>query len=229
MLAHKKLLTLACVPVLALAVASAAFAAPTAADTSSTTRVVPIGAARDLPAGTTVTVEGSATVPSGLFASSFGDEGFAIQDASGGIYVSIADNLGIKLQQRVRVTGQVQDSSGLIVLVPAADADVTVLGHGFKVRQQWERTGNVGPANQGRLIFVVGFVTQPVEPDPPFGQKIFLNDGSGELRVFINTSTGIDVSSVTQGQFLSISGFSSAFDTPELDPRFQIDVRAPAH
>ncbi len=188
---------------------------------------LPIGAARKLPAGTVVTVMGSVTVPSGTFSSSFGDEGFAIQDATGGIYVSVADNLDIKLQQRVEVTGVLTESSGLLTVVPAADSDVTVLGRGFKVRPHWERTGNVGPANQGLLVFVVGIITGPIEPDPPFGSKFNVTDGSGLIRIFINTSSGIDISTLAPGQLLSVTGFSSAFDTPEIDPRFQSDLHQP--
>jgi hypothetical protein len=222
-----RVLTVAALLMLVLPAAAlpAAMAPPPLAD--STSHVVPIGAARLLPAGTTVTVVGSVSVPSGLFASSFGDEGFAIQDATGGIYVSIADNLHLGLQQRVQVTGQLVESSGLLTLVPAADDDVTALGRGFRVRSQWERTGNVGPANQGRLVFVVGIITQPIVPDPPFGNKIFVNDGSGELRVYVNATTGIDLSGLAQGQLLSATGLSSAFDTPELDVRFQSDLRQP--
>jgi hypothetical protein len=55
----------------------------------------PIVAARDLPLGTTVTIEGRVTVPSGLFASaSLQDKGFAIQDVTGGIAASIAERHG---------------------------------------------------------------------------------------------------------------------------------------
>src|SRR5262245_51318562 len=88
----------------------------------------PIGFARTLPLGTVVTVEGSVTTPSGDFASSFFDEGFAVQDRTGGIFVSMADNLGLQVRQRARVTGALADSGGLLILVPASDSDVTVRG-----------------------------------------------------------------------------------------------------
>jgi hypothetical protein len=211
-----------------LSTAAALLPTPTSAAAAATERrTLPIGAARALHLGTVVSVMGSVTVPSGVFSSSFGDEGFAIQDSTGGIYVSVADDLGLKLQQRVEVTGVLTESSGLLTLVPAADSDVTALGRGFKVRPHWERTGNVGPANQGLLVFVVGVITQPIEPDPPFGSKIMLSDGSGPIRIFINTSSGIDLSGLAPGQLLSVTGFSSAFDTPEIDPRFQTDLRQP--
>lgn len=210
---------------LALAAAPAAAATAVAADHA---QPIDIGAARNLPLGTVVTVEGSVTVPSGDFSSSSFDEGFAIQDRTGGIYVSVATNLGLTVRERVLVTGQLVDSFGLLTLVPAADSDVHVRnGHGRRVQPRWVLTGNVGPANQGLIVHVVGTITQPVEPDPPFGSKIFVDDGSGPIRVFVNTSSGIDVSGLAQGQTLAVTGFSSAFNDPEIDPRFQSDLRQP--
>ncbi|HYL06769.1 MAG TPA: hypothetical protein VE075_12060 [Thermoanaerobaculia bacterium] len=188
---------------------------------------IAIGDARAMPLGTVVTVEGTVTVDSGAFSSSSFDEGFAIQDHTGGIYVSVATDLGLDVPQRVLVTGQLVDSFGLLTLVPAADSGVEVEGHGRRVKPLWVRTGSVGPANQGLIVRVVGVITQPVEPDPPFGNKVFVDDGSGPIRVFVNTSTGIDVSGLAQGQLLSVVGFSSAFNDPEIDPRFQSDLTRP--
>jgi len=212
-----------------LAVLGLALAAMPALAAAHDPHPIDIGAARQLPLGTVVTVEGSVTVPSGDFSSSSFDEGFAIQDHTGGIYVSVATNLGFTVRQRVLVTGQLVDSFGLLTLVPASDSDVEERGHGQRVRPLWVRTGSVGAANQGRIVRVVGVITQPVEPDPPFGNKVFVDDGSGPIRVFVNSSTGIDVSSLAQGQLLSVVGFSSAFNDPEIDPRFQSDLREPAN
>jgi len=59
---------------------------------------IDIAAARALPLGTVVTVEGSVTVPSGDFSSSTFDEGFAIQDDTAGIFVSIAADLDLAVR-----------------------------------------------------------------------------------------------------------------------------------
>jgi hypothetical protein len=191
-------------------------------------RPIEIGAARALPLGTVVTVEGSVTVPSGLFSSGGTlDQGFAIQDRTGGIYVSVATNLDLTLRQRVQVTGQLAASNGLLILVPASTGEVEVQGRGRRVEPLWVRTGRVGAPNQGLLVRVVGVITQPVMPDPPFGSQVLVDDGSGPIRIFVNTSTGIDVSGLAPGQLLSVTGFSSEFDTPEIDPRFQSDLRQP--
>jgi len=191
-------------------------------------RPMDIGAARALPLGTVVTVEGSVTVPSGLFSSGGTlDQGFAIQDRTGGIYVSVATNLGLTLRQRALVTGQLAQVNGFLILVPASTGDVEVRGRGPAVRPLWLHTGSVGPANQGLLVRVVGTITQPLAPDPPFGTQVVVDDGSGPLRIFVNTSTGIDLSGLAPGQLLSVTGLSDEFDTPEIDPRFQSDLRQP--
>ena len=50
-------------------------------------KTIPIAEARSLPLGTIVTIDGVVTVPSGAFSSSTFDQGFAIQDRTGGMSV----------------------------------------------------------------------------------------------------------------------------------------------
>jgi hypothetical protein len=210
----------------ALLVTLVAGAAPASA---APPHVVSIATARGLAVGTTVTVEGTVTVASGTFASSFFDEGFAIQDLTGGIYISTADNLGLHQRDRARVTGVVQNFSGLLVLVPASDSGVVAHGRGLPVLTTPVRTGQVGPANQGKIVTILGRVTAAVEPDPPFGSKLSVDDGSGPIRVFLNSSTNIDPTDFAAGDLVLVTGFSSAFETPELDPRAASDLLILAH
>jgi hypothetical protein len=186
---------------------------------------VSIAAARHLPLGTTVTVQGSVTVPSGTFASSFFDEGFAIQDPTAGIYVSMADNLGLRLRQEARVTGTLMDSGGLLILVPNSDSDVTVEGRGAVVLPRFVRTGDIGEATEGLIVVVAGRITSLAD-DEPFGQKVFINDGSGQIRIFINNGANIDVTHLHVGQPVVVTGFSGQFEDYEIDPRFPSDFLA---
>src|SRR5262249_59829233 len=83
-------------------------------------RTIAIAEARSLPLGTVVTIDGSVTVPSGACASSAAplDQGFAIQDRTGGIFVSVDEDLGFAPRRQVRVTGQLADDGfGLLVLI----------------------------------------------------------------------------------------------------------------
>ena len=192
----------------------------------ATVKTISIAEARSLPLGTEVTIDGSVTVPSGAFSSSTFDQGFAIQDRTGGIYVSVPDNLGFALRQQVRVTGTLADTvlPGLLVLVDVTE--VKAVPSGPKEQPLPVATGAVGEATEGKLITITGTITQPIVNDLPFGFIIFMNDGSGEVHAFVCASTGIDVSGLSPGQTVEITGFSGQFaDSFEVDPRTQSDIR----
>lgn len=199
---------------------------PTVSAQPAEPKTISIAEARSLPLGTVVTIDGSVTVPSGAFSSSTFDQGFAIQDRTGGIYVSTPDNLGFTLRQQVRVTGKLADTvlPGLLVLVDVTD--VKAHGTGPKVAPVSVATGDVGEDTEGSLVRITGTITQPIINDLPFGFIIFMNDGSGEIHVFVCASTGIDVSGLSPGQTIEVTGFSGEFaGSFEVDPRIQSDIK----
>jgi uncharacterized protein YdeI (BOF family) len=202
-------------------------AAPDAVHSAPPTpKTISIAEARSLPLGTVVTIDGSVTVPSGAFSSSTFDQGFAIQDRTGGIYVSTPDNLGLAPRRRVRVTGVLADTvlPGLLVLIDVTD--IKPKGSGPKVQALPVATGDVGEATEGKLVTITGTITQPIIEDPPFGFIIFIDGGSGEVHSFVAASTGIDVSGLSPGQLIEVTGFSGQFAGDfEVDPRFQSDIR----
>ena len=200
-----------------------------AAQAAPRPHIISIDAARHLPLGTVVTVAGLASTPSGVFESSFFDKGFGMQDQTGGIFVSLQVNLGVLPRRQVVVTGVLKDSSGLLVVAPASPADVTLAGVGAPVVPLWVTTGAIGEATEGRLVLVIGRISTAPSSDLPFGYKFAVDDGSGPVQIFINTQTGIDVSHLAEGQLVSVTGFSSQFETHyEIDPRRPTDISGPA-
>ena len=189
-------------------------------------KTITIAEARNLPLGTIVTIDGAITVPSGAFNSSTFDQGFAIQDRTGGIYVSVPDNNGFTFRQQVRVTGKLADTvlPGLLVLVDVTE--IKAHGSGPKVQPLPVATGDVGENTEGQIVRITGTITQPIVNDLPFGFIIFINDGSGEVHSFVSASTGIDVSGLSPGQTIEVTGFSGEFaGSFEVDPRTQADIR----
>lgn len=210
----------------ALLVAAAAQKANRAPPPRAAPEVVSIGKARALSVGAPVTVEGYVTVASGAFKSGTHDEGFAIQDASGGFYVRSLANLGLRVGQRVRVSGLLADSFGQLDLDPIEARNVRVIGRGVKVRAEAVPTGRVGETTEGRLVQVSGRITKPVAGDPPYGYRVFLDDGSGEIQAFVYASTNIDVSDLKPGRRILATGFSAQYnDHYEVIPRFPSDIR----
>lgn len=205
-------------PLLALAFASSATAA-----------TLSIADARQEPLGTVVTVVGSVTVPSGAFASSTFDQGFAIEDDTAGIYVSVADNPGLNFHRRVQVTGVLDDDGfGLLVLRPAGAADIQRLGGASRIEAESVATGGVGEATEGLLVEVAGIVTRGPTDDLPFGYSVFVDDGSGETQIFIPASTGVNpfaIPWIQPGASIRARGFSSEFLSQyEVLPRFRGDL-----
>jgi DNA/RNA endonuclease YhcR with UshA esterase domain len=186
---------------------------------------ISIAAARALPLGSRVTVEGAVSTPSGAFASSFFDAGFGMEDERAGIYVSLATDLHLVPGQRVRVTGVLADSYGLLVLLPDDAGAVEQRGHERPVEARRVATGRVGESTEGLLVAVTARITKAPVRDDDFGFKLFVDDGSGELQVFVNLETGIDVSALALGEEVKITGFSSQFEADyEIDPRSPQDL-----
>lgn len=189
-------------------------------------KVVSIREARRRALGTIVSVEGSVSVPSGTFKSSVADEGFAIEDESGGIYVRMRVNLGLSVEERVRVVGQLVENNGRLAIAPESVEAVRKLGRGPQVTPQRVSTGRVNETTEGRLVRVKGMITRAIVSDMPYGSRLFINDGTGEIQIYVSASAQIDLSRFHVGQRVVVVGFSGQYkDHYEVEPRFQSDIR----
>ncbi|AKJ03802.1 hypothetical protein ATI61_11651 [Archangium gephyra] len=188
----------------------------------------PISEARESATGSTATIEGAVSVAPGTFVSAMEDEGFALQDGSGGIYVKVAQKPGFGLNARVRVKGTLDEQNKLRIL-KAEPADVEVLqGTTEVVMPVNARTGEVNESNEGRLVKVTGNVTQTFQDDSPYGYKLYLDDGSGEVQVFVHVSAGLDkaaLQALTAGQRITVVGLAAQYETTyEVAPRQPSDL-----
>ncbi len=182
--------------------------------------------ARRAPAGTSLTIEGVATSRSGLFRSFTGEDGFFVQDATAGIYVSTETNPEVARGTRVRVTGVAGDLFRLEAIVsdPAriVPLDVAPVPPAAEVA-----TGAVGAENEGSLIRLTARITQAIVDDLPYGYRIFVDDGSGEVQVYVARSafdpTTIDW--IRPGAEIAAVGVSGRFEeTREVLPRAPSDL-----
>lgn len=86
-------------------------------------------------------------------------------------------------------------------------------------------TGAVTAAQLGKLLVVQGTLVKDVLDDRPYGWKIFIDDGSGTLLVFVDAKTDIDVTHLQQGQRLKITGVVGTYEKHvELLPRTTHDI-----
>ena len=156
-----------------------------------------------------------------------------IEDDTAGIYVSTAENPNLNFHRRVRVTGTIADNGvGLLTIQPASLADVVPVGGASPVEPISVATGDVSEATEGLLVEVTGTITQPIIDDLPYGYQVFIDDGSGEMQVFICASTGINpfkIPFMQPGARITVVGSSGQFLTHlEALPRHRGDIKPAA-
>lgn len=191
-----------------------------------TVQQYPIGSARRLPVGESATIVGTVTTPAGVFNSSYADLGFAIQDSSGGVFVSMHTASSYAPNDRVQVTGTLQrnPTNGLVVIVPQPK-QVTWLGAGRPVTPLKLPTGKIDATTQGLLLTTSGTIISGPTNDSTYGHKMAVDDGSGPVNVYINTGTRIDPSRFRTGERVDVTGFGGVYDgTPEIDVRGPQDL-----
>ncbi len=191
---------------------------------------VPIADARST-STTVTTIRGTVTVPAGAFASSTFDQGFALQDDSGGIYVTMTDNAGLTRGRHVRVTGTTgDDGNGLTVFRVTSVADVRPAISAADPAPRVVGTGEVGEATEGTLVQVQGAITRDPTNDMPYGYSVFVDDGTGETQVFIPASTGVNpfrLRFAKPGRTVRVTGFSGQYQSQyEVLPRSLSDIVA---
>jgi len=182
--------------------------------------------ARSMAEGDLVKVRGVITVPSGIFSSSI-PFGYAIQGKGAGIYV--VDTIGpidreFSIGEEVEVIGRRSSAYGLSTI---QEYQVRTTGVERLVVPKKVLTGQINESTEGMIISTSGKITK-TKNDAPYGYKVFINDGSGEVDIYINSSTGllIDTSNWKVGATIEVTGFSSQYNTEyECDPRNKTDIR----
>lgn len=189
---------------------------------SEQSRATPITDARKRGNGTQVTVEGYVSVQPGAFASALGNEGFALQDSTGGIYVKLAEKLDFGLGTHVRVKGTLNEEANLRIL-ESEPASVEKLEGTQQVGPKDVRTADVDESTEGLLVHVSGNVTRAAHEELPYGYELYIDDGSGEVQVYVHGSAGFapdTLRSLTVGQRVQVTGFAAQYEsTYEVAPR----------
>jgi hypothetical protein len=187
----------------------------------------PIAQARQQPDGTEVTLAGWVTVASGTFSSALMDQGFALADPSGGLYVSVHEDLALRRGAGVTLSGTVGDD-----------------GHGQRILtlHQWQATAiapsqaapptlSVAAAQRhpGEVVTVAGVISRSLQADAPYGDRLWLRDAQGdEVQIYLACSTHIQPQTLpflTVGEAVQVTGLSSQYDgRAEIMPRDRADL-----
>jgi DNA/RNA endonuclease YhcR with UshA esterase domain/uncharacterized protein YdeI (BOF family)/methionine-rich copper-binding protein CopC len=174
----------------------------------------------------TVTIQGNLTIDPHLLTTR---DSFYIQDGTGGMYIYPAfDYVApvMDLGDVVTVKGTVKVYNGITELDPVTS--VVVEGPGTVPTPTVTVTNpTVLAGTQGKLIQVEGTIRTPNTPPAPGAAHytLYINDGSGEVTVYVYKLTNIDMRAFTNGKFMRIIGISTAYgSSPQIQPRYQYDI-----
>jgi uncharacterized protein YdeI (BOF family) len=186
-----------------------------------------IAAAREQEDGAEVTVRGHVSVAPGTFESATFERGFAIADEGAGIYVKMDEAASVALGDEVEVSGELGQMAKMRI-VTVEPAAVVSLGANAAVSPASIATGEVDEDVEGRLVRVTAAVTKTFVDDAPYGYKLWVDDGSGEIQLFFHVSAGFDATALmalTAGQTLAVTGLAFQYEnTYEVAPRSSADL-----
>lgn len=185
---------------------------------SFTTGPITIAAARALPLGTSVYVQGNVTVVPGTY-----NRGFAIQDTTGGVYIFPGSQpTGISLGDVVKVKGVLTNYSNLLEIVPASLSNINAVSSGTCPAPTDLTVSQVGESYEGLLVRVPGTVTSK---SGTTAITINITDGAKTVQVYVYASTGIKTSGINVGDTLTATGFLGQYSSNyQIQPRYQSDI-----
>jgi hypothetical protein len=184
---------------------------------------VPIADARAGAVGDRVMVQGTVTVAPGRI---LGTNVIAIQDLSGGICIALPSDLeeAIELGRVLRVEGVLAAPYGNLELRPARAADVHLLDMADVPAARSIQLAELGESTEGLLAAVRGVVRR-IESSAS-SITLFLEDASGQGRVFIHSAVGAVRAHYAAGQQLEVIGIvGDRLGLYRLWPRQTSDIR----
>ena len=166
---------------------------------------------RALPLGTSATVRGRLTTPTGLTESG---SGAFVQDDTAGIalYLAGGDWPALPVGTEVIATGALETRFSLLTLRLAGAADLLAVGQGLAPEPLDILPGLVDESVEGSLVAVEGTISDGVSTLTD-GFSTAVDDGSGALRIIVAAATGIGPTELVKGSRLRLIGAVGQRDT----------------
>lgn len=187
-------------------------------DNESNVREITIKEVRQQEKNTKVKTKGIVTAMPDVL----GSEIFYIQDKSAGIqiYFSKKEFPELKLGNQVEVIGKVSESEEEKKINIENKEDIKILAHKEPLVPKIIKTKEVDENYEGQLITVKGKVTKTS------GNTFYIDDGSGEIKIYIKESTNIKKPEMKKGDWVTVAGIVSQTSSGyRILPRYQEDIK----
>jgi hypothetical protein len=164
-----------------------------------------------LPLGTSVSVRGRLTTPTGLTESG---KGAFIEDPSAGValYLASADWPALPVGTDVVARGVLETRFSLLTVRLGVATDLAVEGSGTLPAPLSVVAGTVSEDVEGRLVSLQGVINEGITTLTD-GFSTQLDDGTGQLRIVVAAATGIPPDELTHGRLVKLTGVIGQRDT----------------
>ncbi len=182
-----------------------------------TSQPIPISQARSMTVDSSVAIKGIITAPPELLGKGIS----YIQDETGGIqlYLSKEAYPSLKVGDEVQVVGTRSSAGGEERLKIESAKNITYLNARALPEATHILSGKIDETAEGQLIEIQATVTRSS------GSTFYVDDGSGETRIVIQESTGIDKPETRKGTLVRAQGIVSQTRSGyRILPRFIEDI-----
>lgn len=170
---------------------------------------------RQLEVGTKVKVNGVVSVGPGIL----GSQIFYLAGSGVQVYCYKKDFPKLKIGDLITVSGELADYRGETRIKITQQADIKIIKKDQVIPIHQLKIDQINENLEGSLVSIEG---QLIESSSGYW---YIDDGSGEIKVYIKSNTGIEKPKVKEGDWLKIIGVVSQYDDDyRLLPRFQEDI-----
>jgi uncharacterized protein YdeI (BOF family) len=176
-----------------------------------------ISEAKALAKGAWVKVRGIVIVPPKVLSNKV----FYISSEESGIqiYSSKGNFPEINSGDFIEIIGKTSEANNEKKINIYSADDIEILDADFPPEPKIIKTGEINEALEGSLVKIEGQVSRSA------GNVFYVDDGSGEIKIYIRSATGIKKPKTSKGTWVTIAGIVSETSTGyRILPRFQEDV-----
>lgn len=165
--------------------------------------------------GDLVKTQGVVSVEPGIL----GSQIFYLSGSGIQIYSYKKDFPDLKIGDKVEVIGELAEYKGETRIKIFSRDEIKILKNGIPLQPLEVRTGEIDEDLEGNLVLVKG---QLIESRTNY---FYLDDGSGEIKVYLKNTTGIKKPKMKEGDWLKVVGIVSQYgEEYRLLPRYQTDL-----
>lgn len=177
---------------------------------------VPISEIRNRNLGDLVKVQGIVSVEPGVL----GKQIFYLLGSGIQVYFYKKDFPNLKVGDRIEVMGEIRESKGERKIKINSKKDIKILEKEVSFWPKEIKTGEVNENLEGNLVSIEGEV---VNSKPNY---LYLDDGSGKIKIYFKKTTEIKKPRLKEGEWLKVIGIISQNGKEyHLLPRYQSDFK----